>query len=590
MRSSESPRSVQGFLRFEDEEGGPAKKKTGNESSCRSPTSSTSAPSYGDQLPLGAPSHHFSLSRPQRNFVVRKPEPPKQALSPIRCSELLPLGSTPHYISAPPRRKLVGRASSPRSPGTSSKTTVSVRVTDQSPLSSPSQEDWNLVHQKPNRIPTATRSVLPPPPLVQATKATRHNQVTKHIRKIENATTRQSPNACATIIQSAFRRYLAHKRLEAKKLEYERLVPRIHAAVKIQMIVRACFGRMKFRIAFLEKQLEESESHKAYSLKWVEERKQAEMNRFLRESCEEAENKSSQITAVLTRTQKIIKDLRRANKKFRTQNKTLSEAIAIQTKRASEEEKKHENLLREIEKAEAEVAQSKREEKRLMASEGVYPKFVERFSQTLEEVNEYADVESKAKAAYKEVIANTIDLVKETCDDEDLVHTILEMGMTILLKDPKQMSETGQQEAAKESKSRHQREISETETSQTSGSDECHEDHFDLIIPEVSNFDCHTEILGSDDASTVSDEYEEISVDESIICEGQEGDTGSGTYEDEDGQQNVEPDANEERSFEEGSSADEISIDSESHEEIIEPGDDEEISVESSAFDDVSVN
>uniref|UniRef100_A0A7S3L157 Syntaxin N-terminal domain-containing protein n=1 Tax=Amphora coffeiformis TaxID=265554 RepID=A0A7S3L157_9STRA len=567
LRTSDSPRSVQRFLRFEDEDGSSkAKKKTGSEPGSRSPASTSSAPMYSDQLPLGGPSHHFNLSHPKRTFMVHKADPPSHATPPhIRYNEQLPLGSTPHYISPPPRRKLVGRDCTPRRPITPTSTTkAAVRYTDQLPLGSPSRENWNLVHQNTNRVPIVSSAsfgssgpVPPPPPLIQATKATRHSQVTKFIRKFENVTTRQSPSSCAIVIQSAFRQYLARKLLEAKQIEYKRSIPLNYAAVQIQMMIRSWICRTKLRIAMLEKNLNQCENVKAYSLKWVEERKQKEMYRFLEKTREESESKISHITRELTKTQKIIKDLRTANKKFRSQNITLTEANGIQAKRVVEEEKKNKSQLREIEKLEAEVAQLKREEKRLVASGRVYPKFVDRFSQTLEEVNEYAEVESNAKTAYKEVIARTINLVKETCVDEHLIHDVMEIGMTMLFTDPNQLSEAVQEQGIKKKSIKYQRDISETETSETSGSDdEC----LELDFPKISNFDCHSEILGSDDASTASDEYEEISV---------KSDDSSNSAEE--------------------SSGEEISVGSEIDEEIIDSDGDEEISAVSYIFKHVAV-
>ena len=528
MKSSkDSPRSVHLFLRFEEVDAAEISnaKKVGEikqeERNSNPPPQCCPNNKYNnnDQLPLG------SSSFVKKNFVIRKKssfESAHSAPTEARYNDMLPLGCPPQYSGARPKPKNIfdndDGAASPTSTNH-----VTARYTSQlAASSSPLQENWNLVHEKSNRFPsvsTPTSSTTTTVsqtsadakiPLVQSTTTTtttttmaamNNNQVTKLIQNFENAaSTRKSREAKAALaIQTAFRRFAALQRLDEHKTTYRRTtLPRLMAVVKIQTGFRAWISRMKFRLASLEKDLECCQNSKEYSLAAIA-RKTIQANKqFEQTERHKAGEHLRRVVAQVCKTQKTITDFRLANKKYRTQNQTLAEASAILTQKCAQETEKHQQQLQEIAALQVEIEKLKREEKRLAASAQVYPKFVRQFSETLEQVNEHVQVESKSKLAFSRTIHQIVELVKETCQDEELVHEIVHLGTTtFLLKDTTSKEESGEfqtpvvkenNDSSSSSRKKWQfADISETETSETSssGEDDEEEQHAALVLAKM---------------------------------------------------------------------------------------------------------
>lgn len=315
------------------------------------------------------------------------------------------------------------RKSSTRKSGSIRVKTITI-VPYQSPAVA--QEEWGLRH-KSGRAPHVARGTffVPPPPLFHApTTAAARPPKKPYARK------NRSASRYATVMQSAVRGFLTRKQMEAK----------VCAAIKIQARFRAWLCQAKLRLAELQLQLERSQQRREYSLQWIQQGKQQDMQSFERSTRLAADKNEGYLHRNVTKSKDEIQKLRAKNKKLRSQNKVLTDANKIQAKRVQEQQVTGLEYARQNTILEKKIPKLEREQKRSMTAEAMYHKFVQQALETLSIIQEHIALEQKITADTKDTVLNLMELIQQDCTDDDaLVHEILEIGMNDSFANTKQL-------------------------------------------------------------------------------------------------------------------------------------------------------
>ena len=220
----------------------------------------------------------------------------------------------------------------------------------------------------------------------------------------------------AIVIQGAFRKYLVSKRRDV-------------AAVKIQACYRGWRCHVLQRIDKLEKRLERLERRKQYSLHWIGEQKKHGMERFKRTLTVSTQMSARRNERDLSRTQQTVDGLRDENKLIRAENKALVESNnseMLKHKKLRDELltfQKEQTLLK------ARLPRLESQNKDAKSSETALKAEIQEYKDTNNRVEEFLHCEKKIKDITKQVILRALDLIKSSCENEELAKTIIEMGM-----------------------------------------------------------------------------------------------------------------------------------------------------------------